>query len=76
MTSERKAATNLSVRADLVRKARALKINLSSVLESALEQAIRGAEREAWLAENADAIDEYNALVAKRGVFSDDWRRF
>ena len=72
----RKTATNLSLRADLVRRARELKINLSAVLEAALEQAVRAAEREAWLAENADAIDDYNTRVAKRGVFSDDWRRF
>ena len=74
--SWRKTATNLSLRADLVRRARELKINLSAVLEAALEQAVRAAEREAWLAENAEAIDDYNARVAKRGVFSDDWRRF
>ena len=72
----RKTATNLSLRADLVRRARELKINLSAVLEDALEQAVRAAEREAWLAENTEAIEDYNARVAKRGVFSDDWRRF
>jgi antitoxin CcdA len=74
--SWRKTATNLSLRADLVRRARELKINLSAVLEAALEQAVRAAEREAWLAENTEAIADYNARVAKRGVFSDDWRRF
>lgn len=74
--SLRKTPTNLSLRADLVRRARELKINLSAVLEAALEQAVRAAEREAWLAENAEAIDDYNARVAKHGVFSDDWRRF
>jgi antitoxin CcdA len=72
----RKTATNLSLRADLVQRARDLKLNLSAVLEVALERAVRQAEDAAWLAENADAIDDYNARVAKRGVFSDDWRRF
>lgn len=72
----RKTATNLSLRADLVQRARDLKLNLSAVLEVALERAVRDAERAAWLAQNEDAIDEYNARVAKRGVFSDDWRRF
>ena len=74
--SWRKTATNLSLRADLVRRARELKINLSAVLEAALEHAVRAAERDAWLAENADAIDDYNERVTKLGVFSDDWRRF
>ncbi len=75
-TRARKTATNLSVRADLVRRARELKLNLSEVLESALERAIRDAERAGWLEENREAIDAYNAHVAKHGVFSDDWRRF
>lgn len=74
--SWRKTATNLSLRSDLVQRARELKINLSAVLEAALEQAVRAAEREAWLAENSEAIEDYNARVTKRGVFSDDWRRF
>jgi antitoxin CcdA len=72
----RKTATNLSLRADLVERARELNLNLSVVVEAALEHAVREAERAAWLAENAGAIDEYNARVAERGVFSDDWRRF
>lgn len=71
-----KTATNLSLRADLVQRARELGLNLSAVLDTALESAVREAERAAWLRENADAIDEYNARVEKRGVFSDDWRQF
>jgi antitoxin CcdA len=71
-----KVPTNLSVRADLVRKARTLKLNLSEVLEHALEEILRQRARQSWLQENEDAIDDYNAQVQKRGVFSDDWRRF
>ncbi|MCE9579909.1 MAG: type II toxin-antitoxin system CcdA family antitoxin [Deltaproteobacteria bacterium] len=72
----RKTATNLSLRSDLVRRAKALDLNLSEVVEAALAQAIADAERAAWLAANRDAIAAYNDEVAKRGVFSDDWRRF
>lgn len=72
----RKAPTNVSVRADLVRQAKLLKLNLSELLETALEKAIREHECAAWLEANRSAIDSYNAQVAKRGVFSDDWRRF
>ncbi len=71
-----KTPTNLSIRSDLVRRARKLGLNLSKVVDQALEQAITDAEGKAWLEENRDAIDEYNALVAKRGVFSDGRRRF
>lgn len=72
----KKVATNVSIRADLIKRAKQLGINLSGIAELAIEDAIREAERNAWLAENADAIEEYNALVEKRGVFSDDWRTF
>jgi antitoxin CcdA len=71
-----KVPTNLSLRAELLKRARALDINLSELLDAALRKEIRAREREAWLAENRDAISGYNARVGKRGVFSDDWRRF
>jgi antitoxin CcdA len=72
----RKAATNLSVRADLVRRAKAMRLNLSDLFERALERAVSDRQAEAWLAENREAIRDYNAQVEKRGVFSDGWRRF
>ena len=72
----RKTATNLSVRTELVRRARELRLNLSEVFEEALTRAIAANERKQWLEANREAISEYNALVSERGVFSDDWRRF
>jgi antitoxin CcdA len=75
-TKARKVPTNLSVREDLVRRAKELEINLSEVLDAALEEAIRREEQHAWLEANKDAIAQYNEFVEKNGVFSDDWRRF
>jgi len=75
-TPPRKAATNLSVRVDLVRRAKALKLNLSKLLETALVAAIREHERKTWVAENTESIDAYNMQVARHGLFSDEWRRF
>lgn len=72
----RKTPTNVSIRADLVERARALGLNLSGLLETAIEQAIRDAERDAWLAQNEQAIAEHNAYMAKHGLFSDHWRKF
>jgi antitoxin CcdA len=72
----RKMPTNLSVRADLVRRSRELGLNLSEVLETALERAVRDAERAEWESSNRDAIDAYNKRVATHGVFSDEWRKF
>ena len=74
--SRRKAATNLSLRVDLVKRAKRIGLNLSEVVESALEAAITARERATWLAENQQAIRDYNAFVEKHGVFSDDWRQF
>lgn len=71
-----KVATNLSLRRDLVRRAKTLGLNLSKVVEASLERVVRETERAAWDAENRQAIDAYNARVAEHGVFGDGWRKF
>ena len=75
-SARKKVAVNLSVRADQVRRARQLKLNLSRILEDALSEALRRSEREQWLAENREAIADYGRIVAKHGLFSDGNRRF
>jgi antitoxin CcdA len=72
----KKKPINVSVREDLVKKAKQLRINISGVVEAAVAQAIREAEQKQWLDENEDAIRYYNAWVKKRGLFSDAWRKF
>ena len=74
--SPKKTPTNLSIRSDLVARAKAMKVNLSQLLERALETTIRELESADWLDQNAKAIDAYNTRVEARGPFSDDWRRF
>lgn len=76
MAAARKIATNLSARAELVREARALGLNLSEIFEQGLRAAIRERRRTLWLAENRDAIDEYNQRITREGSFADAWRRF
>ena len=71
-----KKSTNLSINSDLLRRARAYKINLSRTLEERLTEILRYEEREAWLTENATAIEEYNSRIEKNGVFSDGLRSF
>lgn len=72
--SASKKPTNLSINSDLLSKARKLSINLSATLEHALELELRKAERENWLKNNKDAIDELNKLAEKNGLFSDAFR--
>lgn len=71
-----KKPTNLSLNSDLLRQARELDINLSSVLEEALEELVKRRLGERWLAENREAIAAYNEHVEARGVWSDGVRAF
>ena len=71
-----KKPTNVSVNADLLRQAKSLKINLSQVLEQRLIEIVRAQQRELWLAENQQALDDYNAYVKRNGVFSDGLKQF
>jgi antitoxin CcdA len=71
-----KKPTNLSLNSDLLRQARELDINLSSVLEEALETVVKRRLGERWLAENQRAIAAYNEDVEAHGVFSDGSRSF
>ena len=60
---QQKKTTNLSINSDLLRRARAHKINLYRTLEERLTEILKQEEREAWLIENADAINDYNAAA-------------
>lgn len=71
-----KKATNLSLNGDLLEKAKQLDINLSKELETTLIKVIKKKMQENWLRENEKAISEYNESIKKRGLFSDEWRRF
>ena len=71
-----KKPVNLRVNSDLLRLAKALNINLSKALEQHLGVLARTARAQQWLEENQAAIDDYNARVERRGVFSDGLRRF
>lgn len=69
-----KKPTNLSINSDLLSRARSLKLNLSSTLETALAEEVRKAERARWLERNQKAIDAANELTEDRGLFADSYR--
>lgn len=71
-----KKSANLSINADLLRQAKQLNINLSQTLEQHLAEIIRQAQRSQWLAENKNALDDYNRRIEKHGTFGDGMRRF
>lgn len=75
-TNAPKKPVNLSLNSDLLRIGKDLGLNLSSVAEAAIIQAVRESLAEQWLKENAEAIQAYNKRVDAHGVFSDDLRTF
>lgn len=71
-----KKATNLSINTDLLNQAKALHINLSATLERALAEAIRDKQRQQWLQDNQQSIEDYNQRIEAEGCFSDSLRSF
>ncbi len=71
-----KKATNLSINSDLLKKAKDLKINLSSAFEKALVELVKKKQEEKWKQANGEAIDVYNQFVKDNGVFSQNIRSF
>ena len=71
-----KKPTNLTVNSDLLHQAKDLNINLSSILEIALSDAVKQRKREEWKKENTESIDSYNQFVSENGLFSDGLRTF
>jgi antitoxin CcdA len=69
-----KKPTNLSVNSDLLARARSLRLNLSSTLETALADEVRKAERIRWLERNQKAIDAANELAEDTDLFADSYR--
>ncbi|WP_200889356.1 type II toxin-antitoxin system CcdA family antitoxin [Geoalkalibacter ferrihydriticus] len=72
----KKQATNLSIRSDLLRQAKARNINLSRTLEESLETLLKEQDRQTWLEQNRDAMDAANRFVAENGLWSDGLRQF
>ncbi len=71
-----KKATNLSINSDLLKQARALSINCSAVLETALAGIVAEKRQQRWRRDNQQAVKEYNARVEAGHVFSDGLREF
>ena len=71
-----KKATNLSVNSDLLKKSRALDINLSATLEQALQAKLAEVGAEKWASENRKAIKSYNDFVEEHGCFGEEYKEF
>ena len=71
-----KKATNLSVNSDLLKKSKALDINLSATLEQALREKLAKASATKWASENRCSIESYNNFVEEHGCFGEEYKEF
>ncbi len=76
-----KKATNLSVNSDLLKKSRALNINLralninlSATLERALKEELAKSKADQSVEVNRPTIRNYNEFVEHHGCFGDEFR--
>jgi antitoxin CcdA len=71
-----KRATNVSLSETLIDEARALGINVSQACERGLAEEVLRLRRQRWLEANREAIDAYNARIARDGLTLAAYRRF
>ncbi len=69
-------AVNLSISGKLIDEARSLKLNLSRVLEEALEAKLREQRALQWQEENREAIAFHNERIAREGMWNKDLLSF
>jgi antitoxin CcdA len=68
--------TNLSLDPALLEEAKALDVNISRAAEAGLREAVRKAKGEAWLRENAEALESSNRYVEEHGLPLAKYRMF
>jgi antitoxin CcdA len=71
-----KKSTNLTLSAALVTEANQLGINLSKAAARGLAEEIAERRAEQWLAENQDAMSEWNEHIERNGVPLARFRQF
>ncbi|MBX3655324.1 MAG: type II toxin-antitoxin system CcdA family antitoxin [Ramlibacter sp.] len=71
-----KKATNLSLNAKVLDAAREMGMNISQTVEALLTDEVRRRYWERWNEENKEAIDEYNARIAREGPPLAKYRSF
>ena len=65
-----KKATNLSLSASTLEKARELGLNLSKTVDELLEKEVRRVSHIQWAERNKAAIELYNARIESEGTFA------
>jgi antitoxin CcdA len=71
-----KKATNLSLNSKVLELARELGMNISQTVDGLLAKEVERRYWEQWNERNKDAIDAYNARIAKHGLPLAKYRSF
>ena len=74
MTQNARRPTNLSIDADVLDKARSLKINLSRAAEEGVRRAISHEEAKRWAEENAEVVKSTNEYIRNHGLPLEKYR--
>ena len=69
----RKRAANVSIDEEILAAAKKMKINLSQTLEDELRKRVQAERDEKWRRENHAAIESYNRLIEKCGIFGEEF---
>lgn len=64
----KKRSVNITVREDILNRARALSLNTSRAAEAGILEAIKVKQQEQWLKENRSAIAAHNVRVESEGM--------
>jgi len=70
-TKSPRRAVNISIKRDLVEKARAAGLNLSAIAEAAITRALNESARAHFLEEIARSVQEHEEYLAEYGSFAD-----
>jgi antitoxin CcdA len=72
----RKRAVNVTIDEEVLADARAQGINLSKVLEDELRERVKAAKVARWQEENREALDSFNRLIERAGIFGEEFRNW
>lgn len=64
----KKRPVSFTVRTDLIKEARALRLNTSRAAEAGIEAAVKAAKSAQWLVDNAEGIKAHNERVSREGM--------
>jgi antitoxin CcdA len=71
-----KRPVNLSLNSKVLEMAKEMGMNISQTVDALLTEAVLKRYWAEWQTTNKEAIEHYNARIAKEGLFSDKYRTF